>query len=70
MIRKVKKGKWSVFGVHGGKEGKSWQKAKRNVAIATVQVEKIKGKYIDKVDRLRSLKEGDKRKLIRQIEKL
>lgn len=70
MIRKRKKGTWQALGIHGGKEGKQWQKGKRSVSLATVQVEKIKGKYIDKVDRMRYLNDGDKRKLIRQIEKL
>lgn len=70
MIRKHKKGTWQALGIHGGKEGKYWQKGKRSVSLATVQVEKIKGKYIDKVDRMRFLNDSDKRKLIRQIEKL
>lgn len=43
---------------------------KRSVAIATVQVGRIKGKYIERIDRMKVLKDNDKRKLIRQIEKI
>jgi hypothetical protein len=69
MIKKrVKKGRWSVLGIHGGVEGKQWQKGKRIVSRAKVQTRTVKSKAQTKILKLGKLKADDKRRLLREIE--
>ena len=69
-----KVGKWAILGIHGGEEGKDWQKGKSAVAKAQGELgqsyHKIKAKYVGKVQRLQHLNGKDKQKLINQIEEL
>ncbi len=67
-MKRVKKGKWSVLGIHGGAEGKQWQKGKRIVSRAKTQTRVIKNKAQSKVLKLGKLNANDKRRLLKEIE--
>jgi hypothetical protein len=71
-VRRVAQGNWNLFGlVHGGKEGKQWQKA--NDAVTTAQthiqstVQKMKQDYIIVIMKKGKLSANDKAKLVAQI---
>ena len=66
--RNAKKGNWSVLGIHGGVEGKQWQKGKRIVSRAKVQTRTVKSKAQTKILKLGKLNADDKRRLLREIE--
>jgi hypothetical protein len=65
-------GNWNLFGlVHGGKEGRQWQKAKDAVTTAQThiqsEVQKLKQAYIIAIMKKGKLSADDKTRLINQI---
>jgi hypothetical protein len=69
---RVAQGNWNIFGlVHGGKEGKQWQKAKDAVTTAQThiqsEVQKMKQFYVVQIMKKGKLSSDDKSRLINQI---
>jgi len=69
---RVAQGNWNLFGlVHGGKEGKQWQRAKDAVTTAQThiqsEVQKLKQAYIISIMKKGKLSSDDKSRLINQI---
>jgi len=69
---RVAQGNWNLFGlVHGGKEGKQWQRAKDVVTTAQThiqsEVQKLKQAYIISIMKKGKLSSDDKSRLINQI---
>lgn len=67
---RAKRGTWAVFGLHGGKEGKAWQKGKFIVRTTNNNIRAMANAQIigatEKIEKLR-ISDSDKNRLIRSL---